>query len=354
MQAINQGNGWRVMVGSLLAPVIHYPGEIEVPALHFRLPVAKQLFHARAHRNGRHAWRPADGLLGSAEADIDPLSVYVERHAAEGGDGAHDQERPELLGYLAKWIDLRDDAGRGFPVCQAHKLDLATLSRTAHIIGVHGPAKRRGNAVDRGASALGNFRHAGGKHTIHADNGFVTRLERIHHRRFNAAGSRCGNREGNVVLRLKNTAQQGLNAAHELSEPRIDVPHHGRGQGAVNARAHARRAWGEHQPSRRPQFLHRIDHDFKPQLSRGALLAHPKMCSMSCAQTLEDGSVDKSTVPVAFRNIALQSNADHLLVCAIPCLRATAKMAVSEPSSTTTLPQRAERISPRFSLCSLC
>ena len=186
---------------------------------------------------------------------------------AERRDTVHDQERAEFIGDLAKGSDLRHHAGRGFPVRQADELDLAALPGAAHIFRIHGTAKRRGDAVNLGTGALGDIRHATGKHAVHADDRFVTRLQGVDHGCFDAAGSGCGNREGDVVLRLENAAHQLLNAAHELGEPGIDMAHHRRGQRAVNARADARRAGREHQPRRRPQFLHRIHHDFKPQLS---------------------------------------------------------------------------------------
>ena len=107
-----------------------------------------------------------------------------------------------------------------------------------------------------------------------------------------------------MVLRLENAAQELLNAAHKFGEPRIDMPHNRRGQRAVNARAYARRAGREHQPCRRPQFLHRIRHDFKPQLSCGILTERPIICRKSSARTIEDGSVDKAIAPVVFRDIS--------------------------------------------------
>src|SRR4029077_4341722 len=108
----------------------------------------------------------------------------------------------------------------------------------------------------------------------------------------------------------------------------------GRSHRAINARAHAGRPGRKHQPRGRPQFLHRIDHDVNPQLSRVALPAHPKMGPQRSTQTIEDGTVEKSFAPVAFRGISPQYTPDHLLVCAILRPRATAKMVVPEGSST--------------------
>jgi hypothetical protein len=78
------------------------------------------------------------------------------------------------------------------------------------------------------------------------------------------------------------------------------------------------------------------------------------MCPERIAQTIEDGSVDETIAPVAFRDISLKCTPDQHLVCAILGPRATAKMVVCEQSSTTSQLQTARRIlTPLFSAFSV-
>src|SRR5207245_9782216 len=72
-QRKNDGDRRSVVIGAVLAPEIHRGGQIEIPALHRSLAPAQYFLHARPHRNRSHAGRSADGLLRSAEAEIDPL-----------------------------------------------------------------------------------------------------------------------------------------------------------------------------------------------------------------------------------------------------------------------------------------
>ena len=78
------------------------------------------------------------------------------------------------------------------------------------------------------------------------------------------------------------------------------------------------------------------------------------MCPERCAQTIEDGSVDKAIAPVAFRGISLKYTPDQLLVCAIPGPRATAKMAcVNNHRLLCSFKPRQRNFSPVFSVPSV-
>ena len=80
-------NRGRVMIQAVLAPIIHGRGQIEIPALYFRFPLAEYFFGRGTHGDGRHPWRRADGLLRATEANVDALAVHMQRHCRKGCHG---------------------------------------------------------------------------------------------------------------------------------------------------------------------------------------------------------------------------------------------------------------------------
>jgi len=77
-----------------------------------------------------------------------------------------------------------------------------------------------------------------------------------------------------------------------------------------------------------------------------------KMCHKRIAETSEIGPLAKALVPNALRDLTPKYAPDRNLVCAIPRPRATAKMAVFQQLSTTSLQSASANLSPAF-LCVL-
>ena len=58
------------------------------------------------------------------------------------------QQRAQFIGDFAKRVDAREHAGGGLAVADADELDLASLARPAHVLGIDGAAERRFDAMD--------------------------------------------------------------------------------------------------------------------------------------------------------------------------------------------------------------
>ena len=244
---IDQRNRRRVMIDALLAPVVHRRGQIEIPAAHRLFARMHHLFHARIHGDRRHARRRADRFLRTAEADVNALLVHIQRNSRQRRDRVDDQQRAQFIGDFAVVLDSLHDAGRSFSVRQADEFDLLALARAQDILRIDRAAVGRLDANHFRRNALGDDRHALGKCAVDADDALIARFERVHHRRFDAAGARCRNRKRDAILRLKDAAQQLLHVAHHLREPRVHVAHDRRGHRAIHARIHARGTRRQHQ-----------------------------------------------------------------------------------------------------------
>ena len=127
-QRIDHGNRRRVVIGALLAPEIHGGGQIEIPALHRSLAVAQDFFHARADGDGRHARGALMAFCVPAEAEVDSLAINVQGHADQRGHRINDQQRAQLVGHLAKAVELREHARRRLAMAYADELDLAPFA----------------------------------------------------------------------------------------------------------------------------------------------------------------------------------------------------------------------------------
>ena len=180
-QAVNQGDGRGVMIEPLLAPIAHGWREVEVPTAHRLLACVHNIFHARAHGDRRHSGRGAEGLLGSAEADVYSLSVNIQGNAGEGGDGIDDEQCAEFVGYFAIVLDALNDAGGGFAVGEADKFDFPALASAKNVRRIDGATVGRLHAVTlagmRSAMMAMRSENAPFTHTMHSSpvsSGFMT------------------------------------------------------------------------------------------------------------------------------------------------------------------------------------
>src|SRR6267378_4392555 len=98
---------------------------------------SKYQLGGRAHGNRRHSRRRTDGLLRTAEANVNPLLVHIERYRGERRDGVYNKQCAQIVRDLAVSVDAGDNAGRGLPVREADDLDLFALASAAHIFGIH-------------------------------------------------------------------------------------------------------------------------------------------------------------------------------------------------------------------------
>jgi hypothetical protein len=145
-------------------------------------------------------------------------------------------------------------------VGQADEFDLPPFARAAHIVRVHSLAVRRLDADHFRRRSFADHGHALGEPAVGADDGLVALFERIHHRRFNSAGARGGDRVGHLILGQEDPAQQHLHITHHGREPRVHVADKRRGQSAVHARVHVGRARSHHQPGRGKEFTDWLIH----------------------------------------------------------------------------------------------
>ena len=136
-QRKNQRDRRGVMIQPVSAPIVHRSRQVKIPALHLGLTLAKHFFSGGAHCDRRHSRRGADGLLRSAEANINPLLVHIDGHSRERRYGVHNQQRAKFVRDLAVSIDAGDYARRSLPVSEANHFDFLALACTANIFGVH-------------------------------------------------------------------------------------------------------------------------------------------------------------------------------------------------------------------------
>ncbi len=129
---------------------------------------------------------------------------------------------------------------------KADEFDFAALARAADIVRIHSGAVGRFEAVDFRGSSFGDHRHAFGKESVDADDGFVAGFEGIEYSRLDAAGAGGGNGIGHAVVGLEDEPQHGLDVVHHVLEPGVQVAHHGSGHHARHARVHAGGAGSQH------------------------------------------------------------------------------------------------------------
>ena len=202
-QRKDQRNRRSVMIQPVFAPIIHRRCQIEIPALHFGLPLSKHLLGGWAHRDRRHSrWR-ANRLLRSAEANINALPVDMERHGRKGRHGIHDQQGTQFVRHLSVGVDAGDHAGRSLPMREAYDLDLFALARPAYIFRIHRLPVGRLHLYDFRRRPRGNLVHALGKNAVDRHDAFIAFFQRVQHRRLNPARTRSGERHGDPVFRLK-------------------------------------------------------------------------------------------------------------------------------------------------------
>ena len=130
------------MVETVLTPIIHRCRQVEIPALHFRLAPAKNLFGGGTDGDRRHSRRRADGFLRTAETNVDAFAVHVQRHGCQRRHGVHHEERANFVGELSIRFDSSDDACRSFSMRQTDNFDLLALGGPAHVFRINGLAVR--------------------------------------------------------------------------------------------------------------------------------------------------------------------------------------------------------------------
>src|SRR5690348_2113284 len=261
----DEGNGSGVVIGALLAPVIHGGGEVEIPALDGRLARAKNFLGARVDGDGGHARRGADGFLRAAEADVDARGVNVDGHAAESGDRVHDEEGAELVGNFAHGIEVGDDRGGAFAVRETEKFDFFTFADAADIFRVDGLAVWSFDAMDFRGRAFGDDGHALAEDAVDADDGFVARFKRIEYSGFDAGGAGGGDGKGEAILSLENLAEEDLDVAHHFEEPGVEMADERRGHGAIDAGVHVGRTRSQHDAIWGEEFTHWRCHGHIPR-----------------------------------------------------------------------------------------
>ena len=245
-QRKNQGNRGRVMIQPVFAPVIHRGRQVEIPALHFRLALAEDFFGGRTHRDRRHSGGRADGLLRSAEANINALLIHIDWHSCERRHGIHNQQRTQFVRNLAVRIDTGNHASGSFPVREADNLDFFALACASHIFHVHRLSVRRFHLYYFRRSPRRNFVHAFGENAIDRNDGFVALFQGVKDGCFNPARTGSRKRHGDAVFRLKNLPQEDLRFVHAPFEPGVHVTHQRRGHGAIDARVDGRRSGSQH------------------------------------------------------------------------------------------------------------
>ncbi len=263
-QRENQRNRRRVMIQPVFAPIVHGRRQVKIPALHFRLAIAKHFLGGRAHGNRRHPGGRADGLLRTAEANVNPLLVHIDRHGGERRHRIHNQKGPQFVGNFSVGVNAGNHAGGSLPVREADDLDIFALASPAHIFGIHRLAIRRLNLYDFRRRPGGNLVHALRKNAVDCHDAFIAFFERIQNRRFNPARTRRRKRHGDAVFRLKYLPQQDLRLVHAPLEPRIHMPHQRRGHRAIDSRVDRRRPGGQHQPNGRMEFANVLRHEVLP------------------------------------------------------------------------------------------
>jgi hypothetical protein len=183
-QGENQRDRRGVMIEAVLAPIIHRRRQIEIPALHFRLALAKNFFGGGTDGNRRHSRRGADGLLRSAETNVDAFAIHVQRHGCEGRHRVDNQECAQFVSQLSIRFDSRDDAGRSLPVRKTNNFDVLAFCGAAHVFHIDRLAVWGFDLNYFRRRTRPNLVHAFGEHAVHGYDALVALFQRVQHRRF--------------------------------------------------------------------------------------------------------------------------------------------------------------------------
>src|SRR6267143_271003 len=280
-QRENQRDGRRVMVEAVLAPIIHRRRQVEIPALHFCLALAKNFFGGRTDGDRRHSRGRTDGFLRTAETNVDAFAVHVQRQGCQRGHGVHHEERANFVGELSIRFDSSDDACRSFSMRQPDNFDLLALGGAAHVFRINRLAVRGLDLDDFRRSTNADLIHALRKYAVHGHDALVALFQSVQYRRFDPAGARSRKWHGDPVFRLKNLTHQDLRLFHAALEPWIHVPYERRGHRAVHARIDRGGSRSQHQTNRRVEFTNGLRHEilsfffqyisrvYRPRAARG-------------------------------------------------------------------------------------
>ena len=111
------------MVGAAVAPVTLQILQVEIEALHRRLPGSDHLHGPLVEGDWSEARRCAEALLSTAVADVDSPLVDLHVVAAQGCHGVDDGECAVAVDHLQDFRQRGQDAGGGLGVDDPDGLD---------------------------------------------------------------------------------------------------------------------------------------------------------------------------------------------------------------------------------------
>src|SRR5262245_34135925 len=246
VQRVDHHDGRRVVIATRRAADVGADEpQVEVPRLRWMHAVAQPVHGALPERERREPGRDSQALLGAGVAGVDPPSVDIDWNPGQRRDGVDDEERVGI-GYGSERRDVVLDAGRRLGVHHRDQPGVRVLALGVdQLMRIEGTPPRLLDADDLGAATAGDVGHSLPEHAVHADDGGVTRLEKVDEARLHAGRSGAADGQCQRVLGEEDAPQSLHRLVEQREELGIEVPEDGTGEGRDGFRVRVRRAGAE-------------------------------------------------------------------------------------------------------------